>query len=291
MKIYDCFTYFNEKMLLKFRLNYLSNYVDKFVIAEANYTHSGNPKKLNFNINDYPKFKDKIIYIPLNKKPKNLKYPVKDFKRFNSIQRIAYQRNEMLKFIKCANNNDIIIYSDSDEIPNLHNLNFNTIKEKFIIFKQKLFYYKLNLELKSVPWYGSKACKKIDLIDINHLRNLKPKKYSWWRFDVLIKSNKERSVKIIKNGGWHFSQIMNPKQIQTKFLNDEHHDEYELNRLKYKEIREMVKKKYIIYDHSVDQKEFKKKWNNKIFLTKINSNKLPNYIKKNLKKYRSLISD
>lgn len=291
MKIYDCFTYFDEKMLLDFRLNYLSDYVDKFVISEANYTHSGNPKKLNFNIKDYPKFKDKIIYIPLIKSPKNLKRPLKNFKRLNSIQRIAYQRNQILKFIKDAENNDIIMYSDSDEIPNLNNLKFNKIREKFIIFKQKLFYYKLNLELKNVPWYGSRACKKKHLIDINNLRNLKPKKYPWWRFDTLIKPNKERSVKIIENGGWHFSQIMNPKQIQVKFLNDEHHDEYELNKIKYKKIKDMIKKKYIIYDHNVDQKDVKKKWNSKIFLTKININKLPIYIKKNLKKYRNIISN
>ena len=108
MKIYDCFTYFDEKMLLNFRLNYLGKYVDKFVISEANYTHSGNPKKLNFNINDYPKFKDKIIYTPLIKSPKNIKLPLKNFKRFNSIQRIAYQRNAILKSIKNAKNNDII---------------------------------------------------------------------------------------------------------------------------------------------------------------------------------------
>ena len=132
--------------------------------------------------------------------------------------------------------------------------------------------------------------KKKNLIDINHLRNLKPKKYSWWRFDTLIKPSKERSVKIIKNGGWHFSQIMNPKQIQIKFLNDEHHDEYELNKLKYKKIKDMIKNKYIIYDHSADQKNLKKKWNNKVFLTRININQLPIYIKRNLKKYRNLIS-
>jgi beta-1,4-mannosyl-glycoprotein beta-1,4-N-acetylglucosaminyltransferase len=132
--------------------------------------------------------------------------------------------------------------------------------------------------------------QKKHLIDINHLRNLKPKKYPWWRVDTFIKANKERSVKIIENGGWHFSQIMNPKQIQVKFLNDEHHDEYELNKLRYAKIKDMIKKKYIIYDHNADQKDIKKKWNSKIFLTKINTNKLPVYIKKNLKKYRSLIS-
>jgi len=169
-------------------------------------------------------------------------------------------------------------------------LNFDKIKEKFIIFKQNLFYYKLNLELKSVAWYGSRACKKKYLVDINHLRNLKPKKYQFWRLDTLMKSNKERSLKIIENGGWHFSQIMSPKQIQVKFLNDEHHDEYELNKLKYKKIKEMIKKKYIIYDHNADQKNLKKKWNSKFFLTKISTNNLPGYIKKNLKKYKSLIS-
>ena len=78
------------------------------------------------------------------------------------------------------------------------------------------------------------------LNNINYLRNLKPKKYSWWRFDTLIRKNKETSVKIINNGGWHFSQIMNSKQIQTKFLNDEHHDEYELNKLSDKKIKQIV---------------------------------------------------
>jgi beta-1,4-mannosyl-glycoprotein beta-1,4-N-acetylglucosaminyltransferase len=290
MKIYDCITYFNEKTLFELRLNILNRFIHRFIVVEANYTHSGNPKKLNFNINDFPKFKDKIIYIPLNKSPKTIKLPLKNFKRFNSTQRIAYQRNEILKHIQFADNDDFIIYSDSDEIPNLEKLDFSEIKEKFIFFKQKLFYYKLNLELKSVPWYGSRACKKKYLIDINYLRNLKPKKYKWWRFDTLIKSNKQRSIKIVDNGGWHFSQIMSPKQIEIKFLNDEHHDEYELNKLKYKEIKKMVNEKYIRYDHFADQKNLKKKWNNKVFLTKISVNKLPVYIKKNIKKYKSLIS-
>ena len=78
---------------------------------------------------------------------------------------------------------------------------------------------------------------------------------------------------------------MNPKQIQIKFLNDEHHDEYELNKLKYEKIKDMIKNKYIMYNHSADQKDLKKKWNNKVFLTRININQLPIYIKRNLKKY------
>jgi beta-1,4-mannosyl-glycoprotein beta-1,4-N-acetylglucosaminyltransferase len=290
MKIYDCITYFNEKILFELRLNILNDFIHKFIVIEANYTHSGKPKKLNFNINDYPKFKKKIIYVAIKKSPKNIKYPLEDFKRFNSIQRIAYQRNEILKSIKSANNEDIIIYSDSDEIPNLNNLNFDKIKEKFLIFKQNLFYYKLNLELKSVSWYGSRACKKKYLNNIDHLRNLKPKKYQWWRLDTLFNSYKKRSVKIIENGGWHFSQIMTPKQIQEKFLNDEHHDEYELNQLKFKKIKEMIEKKYIIYNHNVDKKKLKEKWNNRIYLTKVSIYNLPIYIQNNLKKFKNLLS-
>jgi beta-1,4-mannosyl-glycoprotein beta-1,4-N-acetylglucosaminyltransferase len=290
MKIYDCITYFNEKTLFELRLNILSKFIYRFIVVEATYTHSGSPKKLNFNINNYPKFKDRIIYIVLNDLPNNIKHPLKNYKRFNSIQRIAYQRDKILDSIKDANENDIIIYSDSDEIPNLNNLNFNKINQKFIIFKQKLFYYKLNLELKLMPWYGSRSCKKKYLNNINHLRNLKPKKYSWWRFDTLIRKNKERSVKIINNGGWHFSQIMNSKQIQNKFLNDEHHDEYELNKLTDKKIKDMLKNKYIIYNHLADKKDLNKKWNNKIKLTLTNLNFLPTYIRNNFRKYKTLIA-
>jgi beta-1,4-mannosyl-glycoprotein beta-1,4-N-acetylglucosaminyltransferase len=290
MKIYDCITYFNEKTLFELRLNILNNFIHRFIIVEATYTHSGKPKKLNFNINNYPKFKDRIIYVVLNDLPNNIKYPLDNNKRFNSIQRIAHQRNKILDSIKDANDDDIIIYSDSDEIPNLNNLNFTEINEKFIIFKQKLFYYKLNLELKLIPWYGSRACKMKYLNNINYLRNLKPKKYSWWRLDTLIRKNKERSVKIINNGGWHFSQIMNSKQIQTKFLNDEHHDEYELNKLSDKKIKDMLRNKYIIYNHLADKKELNQKWNNKVKLTLVNLNILPAYIKNNFKKYKRLIA-
>jgi beta-1,4-mannosyl-glycoprotein beta-1,4-N-acetylglucosaminyltransferase len=292
MKIYDCITYFDEKTLFEIRLNCLNKYVDKFIVAEACYTHGGNIKKINFNINDYPLFKERIHHIIIEEKPKNIKLPENDFKRLNSIARIDFQRQAISKYLKEINSReeDLVIYSDSDEIPNLKNINLYNFKEKILIFKQNLYYYKFNLELKSVPWYGSRACKIRDLKNISWLRNVKPKKYHWYRIDTFFKDNKERNIKIVENGGWHFSQLMNPKQIQYKFLNDEHHDEYELNPIKYDQIEEMVKKGYIIYDHSADQKELKKKWNNKIFLTQVTLNKLPNYIKKNLKKYKDWIN-
>ena len=72
MKIYDCTIFFDEKMMFDLRLNILNDYVDKFVVAESLYTHSGNRKKQNFNIDDYPKFKDKIIYILVETEPDDL---------------------------------------------------------------------------------------------------------------------------------------------------------------------------------------------------------------------------
>ena len=72
MKIYDCFQFFDEEMLLDLRLNIMNRYVHKFVITEATYMHSGKPKKLIFDINKFPKFKDKIIYQVIDKEPSNV---------------------------------------------------------------------------------------------------------------------------------------------------------------------------------------------------------------------------
>ena len=71
MKIIDTFMYFNEDLILDIRLNELNNFVDKFVIVESLYTHSGEKKGLNFDINKFKKFSDKIIYITSNDIPSN----------------------------------------------------------------------------------------------------------------------------------------------------------------------------------------------------------------------------
>jgi len=70
MKIYDCFTYFDEDLILNVRLNYLNSFVNKFVIVECLYNHRGEKKKFNFDIKKFGKFKDKIIYVKVIEKPK-----------------------------------------------------------------------------------------------------------------------------------------------------------------------------------------------------------------------------
>ena len=128
--------FFDEEMLLDLRLNIMDKYVDKFVITEATYTHSGNPKKLIFDINKFSKFKDKIIYIAVDKQPANLEIinendsnDTKGSKLINnSIKRENYQREMAKESLENAEGDDFILINDIDEIPNLKKINFNEIK-------------------------------------------------------------------------------------------------------------------------------------------------------------------
>ena len=129
MKIYDCFMFFDEEMLLDLRLNIMDKYVDKFVITEATYTHSGSVKKLNFDINKFSKFKDKIIYIVVDKQPQDLfkinesdndKHDTRGQKLvLNGYKRDNYQRQMAQQALNDVEPEDWIIINDIDEIPNL----------------------------------------------------------------------------------------------------------------------------------------------------------------------------
>ena len=164
MKIYDCTTYFNEPLIMDVRFNILNEHVTKFIIVESAYSHSGAKKKINFDKNLYPQFKDKIKHIIVDKEPENIldidNADIDINKRTNSILRISLQRNEALKACKEASEEDYIFYSDNDEIPNFNEINFYKNKSKFIIFEQKLFYYKFNLLNDRIFWYGTKGAKK-----------------------------------------------------------------------------------------------------------------------------------
>ena len=168
MKIIDCFMFYDEELLLDIRMNILNDFVDHFVIVESKYFHNGLERKLNFNINDYPKFKDKIIYIiheNISTKLQNIDKKddeeTRTFKlNFNAHIRENDQRNYITKGLKNADDNDFILISDVDEIPKLENLNLFNIKNKIVMFEQNIFYYKLNRYLPNFTWYGTKACKK-----------------------------------------------------------------------------------------------------------------------------------
>ena len=293
MNIYDCFQYFDEDLLLDIRLNVLNQYVKKFVITEATYTHNGAKKELNFNINNFKKFKDKINYVVIDQPPANLLEFVKNEPEhekgekliLNGMARDYFQRENLVKGIDEAKENDMILISDLDEIPDLSKLNLSEIKKKIIIFEQKMFYYKLNLIYENCSWYGTKACRKKDLISPQWLRNIKAKKYPSWRFDLLFSKKKYTDLFFVKNGGWHFTYLKTPEDLEKKLLNFAHHYEFEKSGLKINDIKKFMDEKRVVYDHNVDQKDYK--WSGKSKLKKIQNSFLPSYISSNLDKYKN----
>jgi|TARA_B110000902_G_C14162563_1_gene533727 beta-1,4-mannosyl-glycoprotein beta-1,4-N-acetylglucosaminyltransferase len=291
MKIFDCTNYFNEDLIYGLRLEILDKYVDKFIVAESLYSHSGQRKKLNFDINKYPKFKSKIHYIVVENEPQDLikldglPYEhAQGMKRMNSLKRIKQQYDVLREGIKDAKNDDLIILSDCDEIPNLENLNKVNSKQ-IIIFKQLLFYYKFDLHHNAMTWYGSKGCLKKDLLTFNWLRNIKNKTYNFWRIDTFFSKNKYMNVKIIENGGWHFTNIKSPEDIHMKLSNYGEHNEFEMSDIDLAKMSKLVKEKKVYFNHNLD-KSNPNKYSYGHELVKINKNLLPKFLVDNYLKFK-----
>ena len=291
MRIFDCFMYFDEEMILDVRLNTLNKFVDYFVIAESKFTHSGKKRNLNFNINKFEKFKDKIIYLIYDKEDQGIEIiNENDHKNdkarktiMNAVKRENGQRNYLQKGLDAAENEDIILVSDVDEIPNLINIDFANFKNKIIQFKQEMFYYKFNLVLPKLLWTGTKGCRKKNLISPQWLRNIKDRKYSILRPDIFFSKKKYSDIFFVKNGGWHFTNIKAPKDIKNKLSSYLHHIEYDEKPLDVNEIENIINKKTAIYNLNLDKKLNKLGEGNK--LESYDLNKLPIYIKENKKKF------
>ena len=296
MKIYDCFMYFDEDVILDLRLNILNPFIDYFVIVESTFNHKGEKRKLKFDINKYKKFEKKIIYLIFDEEPSGIEKVFDtdnegEISRkliLNAASRENGQRNFISKGLERANEKDLILISDVDEIPNLEKINWNTLKDQIVLFKQDMFYYKLNLRLPDLIWSGSKACRKKYLKSPQWLRNVKDKKYSFFRLDTLFSEKKYINIKFINNGGWHFSNIKTAAEIEYKLKSYLHHREFDLNPISESEIEDIIKNKQAIYDLKVDKKINKIGSGNKLVEHPLN--KLPSYILENIDKYKDWIN-
>ena len=265
MNILDCVTYFDEETILELRLNILYEHVTKFIITEGEFDHRGNKRKLNFDLKKYAKFKDKIIYLP-----------VKNFPNLNDPwSMLEHQRNASHYKINKFDDETYILVSDIDEIPNPKKISeFLDNNYKYGVFEQLFFYYKLNLvNTTQTQWHGSKICKKKFLKSPNWLREYKIKQYPWWRFD------KPENVKIIKNGGWHFSFLYNVDGIIKK-ISSFQHTEFDKDEFKNREIIE----KKIKNGEDIFNRNFSFK---KIEIDE----KFPEYLIKNKDKYKNWIQE
>ena len=295
MKIYDCFMYFDEEVVVDVRFHTLNKFVDYFVIVESRFTHKGNPRELKFNHKKFEKFKNKIIYIvdeEIYSQTEEIKTEDSEGEEsrkliFNAAYRENGQRNLIVKGLEGANDEDLVLISDVDEIPKLSGLNFENINERIILFEQDMFYYKFNLQLPDLIWTGTKGCKKKNLVSPQWLRNIKDRKYSFFRIDTFFSKTKFTSIKIISDGGWHFSNIKTPKEIEFKLRSYLHHREFDLNPLSVDQINEIIKNKQAIYDLKVDKTD--NKIGNGNFLKKFELNKLPEYIISNQNKFSDWI--
>ena len=270
MKIIDCFMYFDEDHLLEIRLETLSKFVDKFVIVEANIDHAGNKREPNFNINNFYKFKDKIQYILLKDLPKHNNFYKKNWGP--AWRRENLQRDALAKGYQDCDQNDLIMISDLDEIPNPNSIKNFESTSRIGCFIQKNFLFKLNLINDDEPnWYGTRICRKKDLKSPQWLREIKAIKRPFYKF------YKPKFDKFLIDGGWHFSSVKSAKGIYKK-LNS--YAEQQYNNSDFKNLDTIEKK--------IKNKEdlFGRKFKYKVI--NIDAS-YPKYLLDNIEKYKDFI--
>ena len=211
-KIYDCVTFFDENLLVNSRFEILKDVVDYFVVCESNYDHKGIKKNINFKLKN-KNFENKVRHIVIDQ----------NFPNLNDGWKIeSYQREKIINGLYDAKDEDFILYSDSDEIPNPNLLRNITLHKKYGVFMQKFFVYKINIFNKyESPWEGSRICKKKDLKSITHLRKkilTKNLKKSFWKIGI------EKNIQIMEDGGWHFNNLYTPKLISKKLKTFQHQE-------------------------------------------------------------------
>jgi beta-1,4-mannosyl-glycoprotein beta-1,4-N-acetylglucosaminyltransferase len=264
-KLIDCITFFQENFIFNLRYNILKNIIDEFIVCESIYDHRGKKKKLNFN----KKFQ----------KIRNIKYLVykKKFPKNNSAwQNQALQREFILQNLSHLQENDLIFFSDPDEIPNPKILRKINLKKKYGIFLQQTFNYKFNIYNNfESPWEGTRVCKKKNLKSIDYMRQkvlTKNLNYPFWRID------KETEIEIFKNGGWHFNNIMSEKEISIKLKSFAHIEFSDKSYSSINVIKSKIKNLEDLFNRNHTYKKIK--------LEKF----YPEFILKEVKKHRKFIN-
>ena len=207
MKIFDCFIFNHEIELLEIRLNILNDYVDKFIITEGDMTFSGLPKESHFlnNKERFAKWEDKIILNQIN-------IPECE----SPWHREIYSRNAMVN-LDIFNDDDLIIMSDGDEIPNpeiLEQASEWVSDDTHFTFEQSCYAYWMN-NLYSDKWFGTRAAtyKYVNNTTVDDIREG-------------TEDESKISGSIITNGGWHFTYLGNEDHIRQKINSfcDRHFD-------------------------------------------------------------------
>jgi len=197
-------------LLLKIRFETLYNQIDKFIIVEANKYFDGNPKPKLFDHKKFYKYSNKIEYYYIENLPKH---------NGNNLEYEIFIKNQIARGLNNLDDEDIVLISDADEIPNLKNEKFKNYDSA--VFLQKMFYYKFNINAYEGLKFKNKiactkSCKFKFFKSFQQVREFRVKNIPWWRFDRKIKRYVE------KDGGWHFSFLMKSEDIKSKLSRFEH---------------------------------------------------------------------
>jgi beta-1,4-mannosyl-glycoprotein beta-1,4-N-acetylglucosaminyltransferase len=213
MKVFDAFCYFNEDLILRLRLQTLWDYVDYFIIVEATYTQTGMPKPLNFDRKKFAAFESKIIYLVTENPPGGTADP---WRNENA------QRNAISLGLEGAEDDDWLIVSDVDEIPNPNFIELYNPKYLRGDFQQRYYSYFFNNLLiaptKDKVWLGSK------ITTMGHFRQFFKgcaNSVRSWKSSGLLRLFKRSyfrhlRVQTIENGGWHFTWVLSADGIRQK---------------------------------------------------------------------------
>lgn len=280
-KIYDCFTYFNEDQLLKLRFETLWETVDYFVICEATRTHTGKEKPINFQLEKFEKYKSKIRYLLIDSYP---------FETDDPWVYENYQRNFLINGLLDAADDDWIMISDLDEIPNPDSIGkFNPSLYLRGSFHQHAFLYYLNNRVMrgSTPFIWTLP----KITTFRALRDLFkcPEEVRNYRGTGLLRGVKKFFIKkktqSILDGGWHFTWMGGVERILLKMDSIAHQ---ELNKPEFRDpklIKEKIRCGGDIFGESMSVPDGGAE------LVKINYQHMPKYLVDNQLEFSNLILD
>jgi beta-1,4-mannosyl-glycoprotein beta-1,4-N-acetylglucosaminyltransferase len=220
MRIYDCFTYFNEEEIVKLRFEELQFVVDFFVVVEATSTFTGIAKPLFFDDLDIdPYIKKKIIRV-------KTKFPSEEM---SSWDREIFQRNSIVSGLNLASADDMIVISDADEIPNpatLLSLRYDNPDFEAVHLEVSQFFWNYHWQ---VPQHCNQGARPVvtykKVLDQSSAQELRA-----------------RQLPRIPNGGWHFSFFGEEEKIKYK-IESFAHTEYDKDEFKnYESIMNRIQK-------------------------------------------------
>jgi beta-1,4-mannosyl-glycoprotein beta-1,4-N-acetylglucosaminyltransferase len=213
MKIIDCFTFYNEFDLLKYRLSILYDVVDRFVLVESTHTFAGHEKPLYFkeNLAMFSEFTDKIVHVIVRNFPH--KYPNINCEKDEQWVNERFQRDRIddgLRRVKLAND-DVITITDLDEIPDprlLSTIKTNNISFRIYSLEMDMYYYNLNCRVTGEIWRHPKILTYGTYCELKEPCS----KLRFYNCEALA------------SGGWHLSYFLSAEQIQNKIINFAHQE-------------------------------------------------------------------